>query len=413
MTIHIEKITKGRFYSQNERGLVELCYGVDNTESLHQDWCWEHVPSVYGQKILNKLKEKDIEVGKIFGPKGITIQELMNSWFNGIDTGDLTKFEELKQYYYEIPFTIFKQYKFKERNHLLRHFNVIITCFNHNHLLTERLIHNKNFSKIETVKNTIFLSSGNLKIKQNTDEKRINTINFPFSLLSTVSKAVVENQIQEKEDYNYKKLGLVPVHKPRYHRIKVLNTLEKYKLLDKCDWSCVYNAGVSTELGFNGLNTSTIKHPHMEDLKDSNTNIFLSKYKNQLPKLLPNIKSDTMSDVLIFPKNYFGKYKWCVSLESFEEHVHCSEKTFKGFLIGAGVIVLPNKEHYNLLESYGFKMQHITEEDIKNLDSIKLNLEFVKHNFKHIQNIDFFSSKFVDKLSKIKEHLKGALIVKD
>ena len=411
MTIHIEKITKGRFYKQNERGIAELCYGVSNNENLHQDWCWEHVPEVYGKLILNKLKENNIEVATKFGTKGITLKALLDSWFVGIETGDLSKYNEYNKYYYEIPFVIFKQYKFKEQNHLLRHFNLIITCFNHNHLLTEKLIHSKKYNKFTFVKNCVFLSSGYLKIEENTDNKRYNTINFPMSLLSVVSKAVAEKQIQEKEEYNHNKLALVPVHKPRYHRIKVLNTLEKNNLLEECDWSCVYNAGVTNKLGFNGLNTSTAKHPHMEDLKDSNTNVFLSKYKNSLPKVLPNIKNETMSDVLIFPKSYFGKYKWCISLESYEEHVHCSEKTFKGFLIGAGVIVLPSKEHYNLLESYGFKLQHISENDLYKLDSIELNMDYVKHNFNIIKDTEYFSSRFANDLFKIKEHLDGALNV--
>lgn len=410
MTIHIEKITKGRFYKQNERGIVELCYGVNNNENLHQDWCWEHVPNVYGKKIIDRLKDDDIEVAQIFGPQGITIKELLDSWFVGIETNDLSKFNELKKYYYEIPYVIFRQYTFKQKNHLLRHFNIILTCFNHNHLLTERTLYQ--LRKIDIVKNCIFLSSGNYKIELNTGTKRFNTINFPFSLLSVVSKAIAEDQIQEKEEYNYTKLALVPVHKPRYHRIKVLNTLEKHNLLKECDWSCVYNAGITEELGFNGLNTSTAKHPHMEDLKDQNINVFLSKYKNSLPKVLPNIKNETMSDVLIFPKSYFGKYKWCISLESYEEHVHCSEKTFKGFLIGAGVIVLPNTEHYKLLESYGFKLQHISENDLHKLDSIELNIDYVKHNFNLVKDTEYFSNKFANNLYKIKEHLDGALVVK-
>ena len=104
MTIHIEKITKGRFYKQNERGITELCYGVSNNENLHQDWCWEHVPEVYGKLILNKLKENNIEVATKFGTKGITLKALLDSWFVGIETGDLSKYNEYNKYYYEIPF---------------------------------------------------------------------------------------------------------------------------------------------------------------------------------------------------------------------------------------------------------------------------------------------------------------------
>ena len=413
MTIHIEKLYKDEYFKQNERGIIELFKHTEKNTKLYQDWCWENVQSVYGETVLQHFEYNNIKLAEKFGIEGITIKNSLNSWFQGIDTQNLDEFHELQINYYEIPFVVFKQLNFKQRNHLLKHFNIILTCLNHNQLINEETL--EYLCKIKFIKNCIIVSSGEYIIELNDNSRKINTITFPFFLLSTVSKAIVDKQIIDKPEFVMpKKLALVPVHKPRYHRIKILNTLEKNNLLEDCDWSCVYNADASAnQLGFHGLNTSKFKHPHMEDLQDPDTKYFLSKYKSVLPRVLPNMKSETMSDVLIFNKDYFGKYKWVLSIESYDTFNHCSEKTFKGFLIGAGVIVIPNLENYDLLKKYGFKVQEITESDIAQLDKIQLNLDYVKHNYYHSLDYAYFSKILVDNISIIKEHHKGALYFKD
>jgi hypothetical protein len=171
-----------------------------------------------------------------------------------------------------------------------------------------------------------------------------------------------------------------PNYKARDHRVVMLNCLEARGQLDHTDWSLGANStGLHSHLmRFNHQPT----HPLAVD--------FIKRHSDQLPRKLP-IPEGSYSDLVHISPEWPGKYDHMIAGETSLSDLFLTEKTYRGFQIGATTWVLGHPHSHSYLRSLGFHVFDLCTDNLnlqKHCDHI-LNL-MQSHSLTTSQRLENF-----------------------
>jgi hypothetical protein len=413
--IHIEKL------SLNGVGKYTWQTFVDNflgTKETRKHFLEEERPKLSRAYINSQIltphlftKLSNITLGKYFGFVGVDINLLLSDQIN------------IENLVIEISVDNLNSLSNRKLKLLLEKFPIILNDFEEGGNLYGK-------EDLNLVK---FLSERNIKPKQlflvgsgvqYKDYPDLNIYKIHYDYWMIISATISEKFSNALFDSQYKqslldKLALdiprdfciIPIFKPRVHRIKLLAYLESLSLLEKCDWSLAFNYTPETD------NYRSLKVKSDVASKLSN---FLNKYN--FPKFLSRNSGLDWTDIISPSMPCFNQYNYYLSVETFlgDELLtpmgscgFVTEKTFKGFLTGAAPLIYGPKEINDHLSKIGFKTL-TADIDISNYREVGdfLNIlsnntvherELIQHNFDLITNKDYLTDQIVQPLNKIAE----------
>lgn len=279
-----------------------------------------------------------------------------------------------------------------------------------------------------------FLSERNIKPKQlflvgsgvqNSDypDLNIHAISYDYWMIisATISEqfsnalfdSTYKQQLLDKIHYNSASdFCIIPVFKPRQHRLEMLAYLDSIGILEQCDWSLAYNYSPK----INRFHSSTAQSSSSTAI----TEYFLTNHN--FPKFLSNNTGLHWSDIISPNMADFAKYKYYLVIETFlgNELItpmggcgFLTEKTFKSFLTASAPIMFGPAESTQRLKTLGFKTltEHLDISDYRSVGNFlnELSLtptyekDLIQHNFDLITNNDFLADQIAAPLNKIAE----------
>ena len=352
---------------------------------------------LWGNRVLEKFLKFGVHIGKNYGTRGITVQDMMNT---GADANTI----------YCISVEEFSQLSNIDRYMLLTNY-VVMICdlaeggFHFSELFSKYGNNMNAFTKNEPVRCCFVCTSGMENFNFIAGVR--NTVNIPYFMLLTSwechSKALIPDPKQFMKPV---KSALVPVHKPRMHRIKMLAQLDKMNLLNVCDWSLTVNQHSGGEFG-DFQHTPNVSLARFNFLTtDPVCKSFYEKYQHQLPKSLVNNDISEFSECIPLPVQLAGKYQWYVSCETYTHMQFVTEKTYKAFMCGLPVLLVADANtaksfskdtgfelpYHDRYDDYGIsdqdhnRFKHIAELIAENP---AVHKDTIMHNFNLINNIEW------------------------
>jgi hypothetical protein len=296
---------------------VDLFWGVvpESYLSFHH----QHTARVFGN-LLPRLRQNDIALGELYGRQGVYLDQLLTQ-------------EPIPDMIVEIPCGCVGQISRPKMRALLRDYTVIV----HDFMEGGWALDNAN------VPAGCVTATGSLVGHH---------INMPIFALSVHANHVALGNLDLPHCHanQTRKMALALARKPRLNRLDFLHELDTQGLLDQVDWSLVLNRHEPGELGDFKLspNVSTTRwHEQMN-------HDFVKNHGDKLPRTLDNISR--LSECMYLPEQFRNKYNWYVSMETYDEYVLPTEKTFKGFLSGADVVTIAPPGFNQALVDLGFNM---------------------------------------------------------
>jgi len=241
------------------------------------------------------------------------------------------------------------------------------------------------FNKLEILpEKSKLLSSG-----FNTDQHHL-----PIFMLHVYSLTKHDSTLYNYSAPNYKKLAIIPNRNPRQHRIAAIQCLHDYGYLDRCDWSTIIHTGKTVPLDF----------WHGPNLNPDNLSQYSVIRDNIFPRAIPGTRLGKIHMNAVEPA-WYGKYKWHIALETYQDHIFPTEKTFKSFITGSGSLPVGCKGIQTKLEEFGFRFQFKYDHlDYHNqvkficenvLDKHEPDQDIIKHNHDLLFNREFLVDSFV------------------
>ena len=408
MDIHIERLSIDNIENYIYQTFIDSFLG--NT-SLRVDKQSNSAIKTYSYtEILTPFllpKLKNVHLGKHFGFKGVDINLLLTNQIN------------IDNLVIEITVDILNVLPTKKMKMLLENYPVILSDFQEGGNLYGRSDVNL-IDDVLVQKNIkpkqLFLVGGCFQMKDY-PEMNIHKINYDHWLIFTTTftdyfsnalfDKTLRNSLISQLEICPENFCVIPIYKPRLPRLELLAQLDYDGILNKTDWGLNLKLIDSKEL-----------YPEYPTLS-SDVVQFLTNNKNELPKLLlPSVWRNFVAT----PTNWFNKYKVYVSAETYmgDEFYNpmggsgfTSEKTYKGFLLGAAPVIYGPQGIDEYLQNLGFKTLTFGV-DCKNPVEISKLLaseyrsnsykkDIVIHNFELITNIDFLIEKICEPLHKIAE----------
>ena len=234
------------------------------------------------------------------------------------------------------------------------------------------------------------------------------TVNEDFS--RAILDKAYQQSLLDRLDNAPENFCIIPIFKPRKHRMDFLCYLDSIGVLNKCDWSLAYNYNNKIN-SYRSLNVKNLEIGKQEE-------DFLSKYT--FPKLLSKNAGTEWKDIIAPSMNCFNQYKYFVSVETYLGHERktqlgdcgfMTEKTFKLFLTGSAPIVYGPAGSVDRLHMLGFKTidntldttDYVSVGDLINSlhAQPRYERELIKHNFERITDKEFLSNHVAQTLNKI------------
>jgi len=412
--VHIEKLSLKNVVRYSWQTFVDNFLGNTSTRQHKLEL---YVPGksrsylntdILTSEVLYKLK--GVSLGKFYGMKGIDIDYLLSGAINidnllvevTIDHLSYLPAHKLK--------SLFENYSvilndFEEGGNLYGLAGLDLVSF-----LTERNIQPKQ----------LFFVGGCFKQK---DYPQLNIHKIQYDYWMIVSATInnffsdalmdsaYKQTLLDRLDQPAKNFCLIPIFKPRIHRLELLAYLDSLNMLDICDWSLAFNFNARIN-SYKSLTTKTESLP--EHIKT-----FLTNGKYSFPKFVPNNTGVEWQDIIATNSLNFNKYKFFVSVETYIGNEittvlgdcgFASEKTFKCFLTGSAPILYGPSGIADHIRSLGFKtLDDIDTTDYKTVGnyiqqkSINQTYEktLIQHNFDLITNKSFLTDQIVNPLNKI------------
>lgn len=358
--------------------------------------------------VLPKLK--GIALGKYFGQAGVDINELLVNSFN------------IENLVIELSIDNLNSLPRNKLKPLLESYPVILNDFEEG----GNLYHNENLNLVKLLidqnikPKQLFLVGSGLQM-QDYPQLNIYKIHYDYWLIAcaTIREHILDNKqslldnISSSTPSNF---CIVPMFKPRIHRLKMLSYLDSINILDKCTWSLGYNysnAVDSYQLSNNGQ--------HLGDTEIMNQiDLFLSNHT--FPKILPNAPYDKWENIVLHDMSIFNQYRYYLVAETYIGDELSSplggcgmvtEKTYKCFLTAAAPIIYGPPDMSRHLNTVGFKTltEHLDISDYRSVGNFlnELSLtqthekDLIQHNFDLITNKDFLADQVASPLNKIAE----------
>lgn len=412
--IHIEKLSLKNVGKYTWQTFIDNFIGTKETRSYILEERRPNKARTYiNSQILTPLilpKLKGVVLGKYFGMDGADIDELLTTLVN------------IENLVIEISIDNINSLPKNKLKQLLEKYPVILNDFEEGGNLF-------GWEELNLVK---FLIDRNIKPKQLflvgsclqlDDYPLLNIYKIQYDYWMIVSATVNQNFSNAIFDNNYKqklldqletppnKFCIIPVFKPRQHRLNLLSQLNYIDMLDKCDWSLALNYTPQTD--------TYRSYKSIPKQESYNVQTFLKKYK--FPKFLPNGADLAWSDIISPNIADFNQYKFYLSAETFLGHEtltpmggcgFTTEKTFKSFLTGSAPIIYGPKEIGPHLANIGFRTMHNADSSnytsVANLvktahDTQIYEKDLIQHNFDLITNKDFLADQVAAPLNKIAE----------
>jgi len=351
-------------------GLIQGMFTPQHTvNKTYQSHMIKHVNKFYGDHLNKHLEQFEISYGT-----GIQLKDLL------ISDSTCTR--------YEIDAKVLRLMPKPKLRRLCNSYRLLVTdLFECGAEIAELISSNPDLEYMDTV----FLSSGmdDLKVydtKQDFTQLPDNTtlINLPICLYVATSHHLHKGYIAS--DNTQENGTLVPIYKPRSHRLTLLNKFDQAGILSECDWSLAINANDYTRAS---------------DLT-SEQQLFLDKYSDMLPKFIE--KNNDVEDTLSLSGQ---NYKWHVVTESFIDRIEITEKIFQAFLLQNPPLIVAAPGYIDTLISLGFII-HADYEDydletqIDNIINIiknkNPNRQHLEHNQQLCLDIDYWSKVLVESL---------------
>jgi len=354
--MHIEKLVNKNYSSDQLLGNVDIILGYSNDKS-YMTFSAKFIPDMLSDRILHFLKRREVYIGEQFGTEGLEVTELLasNSDFSN------TVFEMSGLAYQTLPSNFKKG---------LKKFNIV--CFDY-------------------MEGGYFLQESN--VKQVTGGLDGIPWFMAFSLTHSIDTKNIYSTFPNFAD---KKHAIVPIHKPRWNRLYLLNLLDKSELLEFSDWSLTINFDEDGE--YNDFDKSP--NVSISRWKDVHEHEFVVKYKDQLPKKLDDI--EFFSQCIPLSKEYHGNYKWHFVCETYPDLYFATEKTWKSMIAGHIPVTIAKPGFNKLLQKYGFQVPGIYDK-FEGSERIEMAVQMVEedlmfpkdyekiaeHNFNLITDLDF------------------------
>lgn len=369
------------------------------------EFCW-------GTRVVSKSENYDIHIGKTYGTRGITVQDMLN---NGADVGTV----------YCVSVQDFNKMNTMDRVMLLTNYIVMICDYAEGGFSFHEMMlaHNQDlrvFSKGEPIRCCFVSTSG--QENYNFIRGVRNTINIPYFMLLTSWECHRTGAVPDPQQFmKPQKSALIPVHKPRMHRIKMLAELDAQNLLHNCDWSLTVNEQGGDQLG-DFQHTPNVNLSRFDFLTtDPTCKSFYEKYKHLLPKTLVDNDITKFNECIPLPVQLAGKYQWYVSCETYTHMQFVTEKTYKAFMCGLPVLMIADantaKQFSN---STGFLLPYadrydefgIGNDDIGRYQAVAeiikenpaVHKDMIMNNYDLINNINWQVVLVVERLIKLNEY---------
>ena len=341
------------------QGMFTAQRSVNKTYQSHM---MKHINKHYGEYLNKHLKDHDITYGS-----GIKLEKLLAS--------------KQKDIRYEIDAKTLRHIPRLKVKSLCNSYKLLITdLYECGAEIAEFIRENPDLKYADT----IFLSSGmdDPKVydtRQDFTKLPKNTflLNLPFCLYVATSHHLHKGYIAKDNTFEHK--TLVPIYKPRSHRLTLLSKFDRAGILDDCEWSLALDANEYTKAS--DVNT---------EQKD-----FIDRYKDVLPKFIE--RDNDIEDTLSLSRE---NHKWHVVTESFMDRIEITEKVFQAFLLKNPPLIVAAPGYVDTLISLGF-IVHADYEDydletqIDNIINIILNKNpstgFLEHNQQLCLDLDYWS----------------------
>lgn len=308
---------------------------------------------LWGDEIREQLKPYDIWLGKYYGVEGITVTEVFSTTVDHDNT------------IYCIPIEKFARLSKVQATRLLRELKLMICDYSEGGFLIKEYLKqiNNTWETITDQVRQVIISTSSLECFDHIARTHSTLIMHYFPLLTlweTIRTDNLPSLEQIRTPMEKRKKLLVPVHKPRHNRIKMLSALDKRGLLEDADWSLTVNFDEDGQPG------DFLKTPNVgvSRFRDSAMTPFVAKYKHTLPRTLPNDTVKKFADCIPLDKRFAGQYMWYISCETYSDLNFITEKTFKGFLAGLPVLIAGAQHNAEqLIDRLEFKMPFMDRYD--------------------------------------------------
>jgi hypothetical protein len=204
--------------------------------------------------------------------------------------------------------------------------------------------------------NVVYVTSNHSEASRHAQTFYINPWPLCNSNSSATARAMVadpEPWLEKIERGTYSRWCFFPNYKARDHRVVMLAALEDRGHLDHTEWSL----GADQQGHHSHLMRFDLKPSHPRATR------FLEQHQTQLPRKLP-IPEGSYSDLVYISPEWPGQYDHMIAGETDVHSLFLTEKTYRGFQIGATTWVLGHYKSHQRLKREGF---HVAEFDPENL----------------------------------------------
>lgn len=353
MTLFIEKLQNRAMKTPAMPGLIDM-FMHKRTEY----YFYPYMPGLkrFAPKIHQQLSNQDISLGAIYGVEGATPEEALG--IEDMKNNEII-FEACATTLLELPKAFVR--KFLKKHRVLIHDYMEGGRFpiENFHLLSW-------VRSLDIIPKEIYVCTSGM---YETKDLSLNVKPFCIPTWAIVTRA---NTLYDKPEFNWhekKRFAVVPIHKPRIPRLILLSELDRADLLKHCDWSCsVVMDDKYTERGdFERSPSLKSMMGWIDEKAPPYVQHFIKKYYalGELPR-----KIDDVTDFWLAtppPKDWINKYRWYISAETIVNErggdgspraSFPTEKTFKGMMLGAGLITLAGNGFDQYLEDMGFKIPY-------------------------------------------------------
>ena len=347
-------------------GIIDTFYRNNYNALYYYPETYRHCSAVYGDQIKKSLADAGIVCATQFGTQGINLYKLMQS----VQEYPNTLFEIGLYEYFSLP------NRFRK---LLHNHKIVVHDYCESARSSSRsmrsAIDTSNYANITDFYQHMIDQHPNVILST---ESADHTWCLPTFLFKTVSANIANNQIVQPTP-NPSNDVLIPMWKPKRHRLDLLLSLHQNNLLHQCDWS------------LNEFNAHPDSQQSLADSDILNTNReheFNMLYGELLPRTL---YSKSESNLMGLPEQSQWNYNLYIASETDHSVALVTEKTYKGFISGLPTLIHGGDQCAKIVTDMGFELVASTSSVTDICDLVEnskqyYDYELTKHNFYNIMD---------------------------